>query len=299
LAPAPAGIVPPAALPGPIPFAAAAAALPADAAEFALPTEWQDIYPLPPDSADNSISDEFYDATSANNTQDGATALGEDDIRLIWRRIPTITPNREPPHRFGDLPLRQQLPAAELCSAPSCTTSRRRRSPTLETRKPSCPASPEVSAPLEEELEEASLKLLKLTRKVLALTNRHSSTMRFSRKLTDTRKRRNALYKLCKQLHCSNSSDSGRSSDTGPGSSGTNSIGLSGIYDPRRWRPSDTADSSPISSPQPEGRYTPTPLHLLPPPAHPPSDLLGLASQFRDTLSFRCSDPEPLDLSHR
>jgi hypothetical protein len=81
LAPAPAGIVPPAAPPGPIPFAAAAA-LPADAAEFALPTEWQDIYPLPPDSADSSISDEFYDATSTNSTQDGTTALGEDDIRL-------------------------------------------------------------------------------------------------------------------------------------------------------------------------------------------------------------------------
>jgi hypothetical protein len=80
LAPAPAGLVPPAAPPGLIPFAAAA--LPADPAEFALPTEWQDIYPLPPDSADSSVSNEFYDATSANSTQDGATALGEDDIRL-------------------------------------------------------------------------------------------------------------------------------------------------------------------------------------------------------------------------
>jgi hypothetical protein len=82
LAAAPAGPVPPAAPPGPLPFAAAAAALPADAAEFALPAEWQDIYPLPPDSADSSISDEFYDAASANSTQDNAAALGEDSARL-------------------------------------------------------------------------------------------------------------------------------------------------------------------------------------------------------------------------
>jgi hypothetical protein len=140
---------------------------------------------------------------------------------------------------------------------------------------------------------------LKLTRRVLALTNKHSSTTRFSRRLTDIRKRRSALYKLCKELHCSNSSDSGRSSSDGPGSSGTNSIGPNDIYDLRRWMPSDTADSSPTSSPQPEDRYTPTPLNLLPPPAHPPSDLPGLASQFRDTLSFRHPDPEPLELSRR
>jgi hypothetical protein len=219
---------------------------------------------------------------------------------IVWRRIPTIvTPNRgEPPHRFGDSPLRQQQHAAGLRSAPSCTTSRRRTSPIPEIKKPSRPASPEEPAPLEEELEETSLKLLKLTRKVLALTNRRSSTTRSSRRLTDIRKRRSALYKLCKELHRSNSSDSGHSSSDSLGTSGTNSLGPNDIYDPRHWRPSDTADSSPSSSPQPEDRYTPTPLHLLPPSAHQPSDPTGLASRFRDTLSFRRHDPEPLDLSH-
>ena len=138
---------------------------------------------------------------------------------------------------------------------------------------------------------------MKLTRRVLALTNRHSSTTRFSRRLTDIRKRRSALYKLCKELRRSSSSDSGHSSSDGPGSSGTNSIGPNDIYDPRRWGPSDTAESSPISSPQPEDRYVPTPIHLLPPPAHPSSDLPGLANRFRDTLSFRHPEPEPLDLS--
>jgi hypothetical protein len=73
----------PAAPPGPLPFAAAAAAaLPADFAEFAIPPEWQDLHPLPSDSSDSSITDEFFDATSANNTQDDPVALGEDDAWL-------------------------------------------------------------------------------------------------------------------------------------------------------------------------------------------------------------------------
>jgi hypothetical protein len=82
LAPAAAGRVPPAAPPGPFPFAAAAAALPADAAEFALPAEWQDVSPLAPNSSDSSVTDKFFNATSANSTQDEATALGEDSVRL-------------------------------------------------------------------------------------------------------------------------------------------------------------------------------------------------------------------------
>jgi len=120
---------------------------------------------------------------------------------------------------------------------------------------------------------------------------------RFSRRLTDIRKRRSALYKLCKELRRSSSSDSGHSSSDGPGSSETNSIGPNDTYDPRRWRLSDTADSSPISSPQPEDRYVPTPLHLLPPPAHPSNDLQGLASRLRDNLSFHRPETGPLDLS--
>ncbi len=81
LAAAPAGPVHPAAPPGPLPFAAAAA-LPADAADFALPAEWQNLYPLPPDSSDSSVTVEFFDAASANSTQDNAAALGEDSARL-------------------------------------------------------------------------------------------------------------------------------------------------------------------------------------------------------------------------
>ncbi len=153
--------------------------------------------------------------------------------------------------------------------------------------------------PLGEELKETSLKLLKLTRHVLALTNKHSTTTPSSQRLTDTRKKRAALYRLCRELRRTSSSDSGRPSDSDPGSSQTSSTGPNTTYDLKHWRPSDTADSSPISSPQPEDRYTPTPLHLLPPPAHPPSDLPALASQFRDILSFRRSDPESLDLSRR
>ncbi len=150
-----------------------------------------------------------------------------------------------------------------------------------------------------EELEETSLKLVKLTRRVLALTNKHSTTMPSSQRLTDIWKKRAALYRLCRELRRTSSSDSGRPSDSDPGSSETSSTGPNTTYDPKRWRLSDTADSSPTSSPQPEDRYTPTLLHLLPPPAHPSSDLLALASQSRDILSFRHSDPELLDLSRR
>jgi hypothetical protein len=37
---------------------------------------------LPPDSADSSFGDEFFDATSADNSQADPVTLGEDDVRL-------------------------------------------------------------------------------------------------------------------------------------------------------------------------------------------------------------------------
>jgi len=80
LAPAPAGPVLAAALPGPLPFAAAA--LPANAAEFALPAGWPDLYPLPPDSSDDSATDKFFDTASTCSAHHGAAALGEDGIWL-------------------------------------------------------------------------------------------------------------------------------------------------------------------------------------------------------------------------
>ena len=154
--------------------------------------------------------------------------------------------------------------------------------------------------PLGEELEETSLKLLKLTRRVLALTNKHSTMTPSSQRLTDIRKKRAALYRLRRELRRMSSSDSGRPSDSDPGSSETSSTGPNTTYDPKRWRPSGTAvsspSSSPSSSPLPEDRYSPTPIHLLPLAAHPSSDLLGLANQFRDSVSFHSSDPEAVDL---
>jgi hypothetical protein len=87
LAAAPAGPVHPVAPPGPLPLAAAAA-LPADAAEFALPAEWQDLYPLPPSSSDSSATDEFFDAASADGSQDDAAAVGEDRAWLEGQVAP-------------------------------------------------------------------------------------------------------------------------------------------------------------------------------------------------------------------
>jgi hypothetical protein len=215
---------------------------------------------------------------------------------IVWRRIPTIiTPNWGEPHRCsGDLPPHP----VESHLTHSWRSSRRNQSP--RTRRPSHSESPEPPVPLGEELEETSLKLLKLTRRVLALTNRHSTTTPSSIRLTDIRKERAALYRLCRELRRTSSSDSGRPSDSDPGSSRTNSSGPSTTYDPRHWRPSDTAVSSPSSSPRSEDRYTPTPIHLLPPAAHPSCDLPGLANQLRDSLSFHPSEPQALDLrSHR
>jgi hypothetical protein len=150
--------------------------------------------------------------------------------------------------------------------------------------------------PLEGELEEASLKLIKLTRRVLALTNRPSSMTRSYPRLTSIQKKRVALFKLCKELRRTNSSDSGQPSDSDPGSSATNSSGQSITYDPRRWRLSGTADSSPDSSPWSEGRLSPDPEPTDPPPAHPSSALPALANRFHNQLSFRSLDREALDL---
>jgi hypothetical protein len=90
---------------------------------------------------------------------------------IVWRRIPTIiTPGREDSRcRFGNFPLRP----VESHSVPTCSTLR--RSPSPRTRKPSFNSqeSPEEQVPLEDELEETSMKLIKLTRGILALTNRH------------------------------------------------------------------------------------------------------------------------------
>jgi hypothetical protein len=118
-----------------------------------------------------------------------------------------------------------------------------------------------------------------------------------SQRLTDIRKKRAALYRLCRELHRTSSSDSGRPSDSNPGSSKTNSLGPSTTYDPKCWRPSDTAISSPSNSPRSKDRYSLTPIHLLPPAAHPFSDLPGLAKPVpRQSLFpfFGIGGPRPL-----
>jgi hypothetical protein len=93
-----------------------------------------------------------------------------------------------------------------------------------------------------------------LTRHVLALTNKHSTMTPSSQRLTDIRKKRAALYRLCRELRRTSSSDSRQPSDSDPGSSETSSTGPNTTYDPKRWRPSGTA----VSSPQPDDRYSPT-----------------------------------------
>ncbi len=182
---------------------------------------------------------------------------------IVWRRIPTIVTHRDDSHlrSEGSLP----HPGGSA-SAPTCNTLK--KSPNLRRRKRSSSSSQkdkEEQVPLEEELLEAALKLIKLTRGVIALTNRPSTTTCFSPRLTTIRRKRAALYKLCKELHHTNSSDSTRLSDSDPEASAMNSSGQSSICDPKHWRQSCTADSSPASSPWSEGRWSPDPK-----PADPP-----------------------------
>jgi hypothetical protein len=150
--------------------------------------------------------------------------------------------------------------------------------------------------PVQEELEEVSQKLIWLTQCVLALKNRPSTMMLSSPRWTSIRKKRIALYKLCKELHHTCSSDCGMRSDSDPASSRTSSSGQSNTYNLRLWRPSATAVSSPINSPRSEVRSPLVATPNDPPPAHETEALSALTEGLRDHLSFCFLDPEALDL---
>jgi hypothetical protein len=155
------------------------------------------------------------------------------------------------------------------------------------------------AAPVQEELEEASRKLIRLTRCILALKNRPSTTMPSSPKWTNIRKRRIALYKLCRELQRTCSSDSRVRSDSDHASFRTSSSGQSSTFDPRLWRPSVTAGNHPSSLPRSKDRSLLVDSQRLPPPAHEDEALTTLAEGFRRQLRFPSSDPPALDLSSR
>jgi hypothetical protein len=206
---------------------------------------------------------------------------------IVWRRIPTIITHRDDSHLCSEGSLPHSGGSA---SAPTCNTLK--KSPNSRRRKRSYSSSQKDK----EELEEAALKLIKLTWRMIALTNRPSTMTCFSPRLTTIQRKRAALYKLCKELRRTNSSDSGRLLDSDPEASSTNSSGQTSICDPKHWRRSGTADSSPASSPRSEGRWSPDPKPADLPRAHLSNALPALANQFRDQLSFHSLDQGALDL---
>jgi hypothetical protein len=92
------------------------------------------------------------------------------------------------------------------------------------------------------------------------------------------RKKQITLYKLCKELHHTCSSDSS------PASSRTSSTAQSNTYNLRHW---SKARSPPVA----------TPNEL--PPAHQAEALSALTEGLHHHLSFCFSDPEALDLHTR
>jgi hypothetical protein len=127
LAPAPAGLIPPAALPGPLPFAAAAA-LPTNFVPFNLPAGWQDLHPLPPDDPDDSFNDEFFNSNDASNVSnsdsDTATALGEDSLQVeseVAEDHDTTHLEADPdPHDLQPFDPSSSLPFQGFTSPPLC-----------------------------------------------------------------------------------------------------------------------------------------------------------------------------------
>ncbi len=75
---------------------------------------------------------------------------------------------------------------------------------------------------IQEELEAASQKVIRLTRYILGLQNRLPSTKPSSARLTNIRKKRTELHKLCRTLRRTLSSEAENASDSGRGSSEMN-----------------------------------------------------------------------------
>jgi hypothetical protein len=205
-----------------------------------------------------------------------------------------ISPSRHGTHLCSEA---FPLHPAESHSARTSSTLKKRR------KRLSSSLSEDSTEPtlVQEKLEEASRKLIQLTRHVLALKNRPSTMTLSSPKWTNIPKKRITLYKLCKELHHTCSSDSRTRSDRDPATSEMSSPEQKDTYDPRHWRPSSTVTSSLSSSPRSEVRSPPavTPTELPPaitltelPPAHQSEVLLALTEVICDHLSFSFSDPD-------
>ncbi len=97
---------------------------------------------------------------------------------------------------------------------------------------------------IQEELEAASQKVIRLTRYILGLQNRLPTTKPTSARLTNIRKKRTELYKLCRTLCRTLSSEAENVSDSGRGSSETNWPGPNQTSGPKLSSSSSSSDAS-------------------------------------------------------
>ncbi len=109
---------------------------------------------------------------------------------------------------------------------------------------------------LQEELAAASQKLIRLTRSVLNLQNRLPTTKPSSTRLTNIRKKRTELYKLCRTLRRTLSSEAESESGPGQESCGTSSHGWRPTSAPR-YSESSSSSGGNCSDLQPEERSPP------------------------------------------
>ena len=153
---------------------------------------------------------------------------------------------------------------------------------------------------IQEELEAASQKVIRLTRYILGLQNRLPTTKPSSARLTNIRKKRTELYKLCRTLRRTLSSEAESESGLGRESCGTSSPGWRPTSAPRYSESSSSSGGS-CSDLQPEERSPPDsgrpaasngPLRL-------DQELRSLTEQLREDLQLPGLQVEVLDLSLR
>ncbi len=151
---------------------------------------------------------------------------------------------------------------------------------------------------IQEELEAASQKVIRLTWYILGLQNRLPITKPSSTRLTNIRKKRTELYKLCRTLRRTLSSEVESVSDSGRGSSETSWPGPSQTSGQRLSGSSSSSDAS-CSGLRPEERSSPASSprgasseHLL-----VGRELRSLTDQLRQDLQLPQLQVEVLDLS--
>ncbi len=151
---------------------------------------------------------------------------------------------------------------------------------------------------IQEELEAASQKVIRLTRYILGLQNRLPTTKPSSARLTNIRKKRTELYKLCRTLRRTLSSEAENVSDSGCRSSEMNWPGPNQTFGQKLSSSSSSSDAS-CSGLQLEERSSlgSSPQEASSRPLLVDRELRSLTEQLRQDLQLPQLQVEVLDLS--